>query len=85
MNMEEPRIGVFICDCGVNISAKVDVPDVVEFAERLPNVVVARENKYMCSEPGQKMIQDAVREYGLTRVVVASSSITAIPKVRVSW
>jgi heterodisulfide reductase subunit A len=72
MNMEEPRIGVFICDCGVNISAKVDVPAVVEFAERLPNVVVARENKYMCSEPGQKMIQDAVREHGLTRVVVAS-------------
>jgi heterodisulfide reductase subunit A len=72
MNMEEPRIGVFICDCGVNISAKVDVPDVVAFARRLPNVVVARENKYMCSEPGQMMIQDDIRDLGLTRVVVAS-------------
>lgn len=70
--MEDPKIGVYICDCGVNISSTVDVAEVVAFATRLPNVVVARENKYMCSEPGQKMIQDDIRELGLTRVVVAS-------------
>jgi heterodisulfide reductase subunit A len=56
----------------VNISAKVDVAKVVEFAKKLPNVVVARENKYMCSEPGQDMIKDDIRDLGLTRVVVAS-------------
>jgi heterodisulfide reductase subunit A len=70
--MEDPKIGVYICDCGVNISAVVDVAEVVAFANRLPNVVIARENKYMCSEPGQKMIQDDIRDFGLTRVVVAS-------------
>jgi len=70
--MEQPKVGVFVCDCGVNIAATVNVPEVVAFASRLPNVVVAREYKYMCSEPGQKMIQDDIRELGLTRVVVAS-------------
>ena len=70
--MEDPKIGVYICDCGVNISSTVNVSEVVTFATRLPHVVVARENKYMCSEPGQKMIQDDIRDLGLTRVVVAS-------------
>jgi heterodisulfide reductase subunit A len=70
--MEQPKIGVYICDCGVNVAATVNVPEVVAFASRLPNVAVARENKYMCSEPGQSMIQDDVRELGLDRVVVAS-------------
>jgi heterodisulfide reductase subunit A len=70
--MEQPRIGVYVCDCGINIAATVNVPEVVAFARRLPNVTVARENKYMCSEPGQNMIQDDIRELGLNRVVVAS-------------
>jgi heterodisulfide reductase subunit A len=70
--MDQPRIGVYVCDCGVNIAATVRVPEVIAFANRLPNVVVARENKYMCSEPGQKMIQEDIRELGLSRVVVAS-------------
>lgn len=70
--MEQPKIGVYVCDCGVNISAVVNVPEVVTFAKRLPNVVVARENKYMCSEPGQKMIQEDIEKFGLDRVVVAS-------------
>ncbi len=70
--MEQTRIGVYICDCGVNIAATVNVPEVVAFARRLPNVVVARENKYMCSDPGQKMIQEDIRQLGLNRVVVAS-------------
>jgi heterodisulfide reductase subunit A len=70
--MEQPKIGVYICNCGINIAATVNVSEVVAFAKRLPNVIVARENKYMCSEPGQNMIQDDIQELGLTRVVVAS-------------
>jgi len=70
--MEQPKIGVYICECGINIAATVNVREVVRFAGRLPNVVVARENKYMCSEPGQNMIKDDIRELGLDRVVVAS-------------
>ena len=70
--MEQPKIGVYVCDCGINIAATVNVPEVVAFARRLPNVIVAREHKYMCSEPGQNMIQDDIRELGLNRVVVAS-------------
>lgn len=70
--MEQPKIGVYICDCGINIAATVNVPEVVAFAKRLPNVTVARQYKYMCSEPGQNMIKDDVQELGLNRVVVAS-------------
>ena len=70
--MEQPRIGVYVCECGINIAATVNVREVVAFASRLPNVTVAREYKYMCSEPGQNMIQDDIRELGLNRVVVAS-------------
>ncbi|RLC67114.1 MAG: hypothetical protein DRI48_03125 [Chloroflexi bacterium] len=70
--MTEPKVGVYICDCGVNIAATVDVEEVVDFASRLPNVTIARHYQYMCSEPGQNMIQDDIRELGLNRVVVAS-------------
>lgn len=70
--MEQPRIGVYICECGVNISATVDVNAVAEMASRLPGVVVARVYKYMCSEPGQLIIQEDIRNLGLNRVVVAS-------------
>ena len=70
--MDEPKVGVYVCDCGINIAATVNVPEVVAFSKRLPNVVVARENKYMCSEPGQNMIKDDIRDLGLNRVVVAS-------------
>jgi heterodisulfide reductase subunit A len=74
MTEERPRIGVYVCECGTNIAAKVDVAKVVEFAQGLPNVVVARHYKYTCSEPGQKMIQEDIRTQGLTRVVVAACS-----------
>jgi heterodisulfide reductase subunit A len=67
-----PKIGVYVCECGINISATVDVAEVVRFASGLPNVVVARDYKYMCSEPGQEMIQQDIRELGINRVVVAS-------------
>jgi len=69
-----PRIGVYVCRCGINIASKVNVAEVVEFAKRLPGVVVAREYPFMCSDPGQEMIQKDIRELGLTRVVVASCS-----------
>ncbi len=68
----EPRIGVYVCECGVNIAATVDVPAVVEMVSDLPGVVVARKHTYMCSEPGQQMIQEDIRRHDLNRVVVAS-------------
>jgi heterodisulfide reductase subunit A len=70
----QPRIGVYICHCGVNISATVDVEQVAEFAATLSNVVVARDYLYMCSDPGQGLIQQDIEEHGLNRVVVASCS-----------
>ena len=70
--MEEPRIGVYICECGINIAATVNVEAVVEMAAALPGVTVARQHKYMCSEPGQGMIQEDIHDLGINRVVVAS-------------
>jgi heterodisulfide reductase subunit A2 len=72
--MDQLKIGVYVCDCGVNIAATVNVPEVVKFASGLPGVTVAREYKYMCSDPGQKMIKEDVRTLGLNRVVVAACS-----------
>lgn len=69
---EEPRIGVFVCDCGINIKATVDVPSVVEYARTLPNVVFAEENKYSCSADTQQRIKDLIHKEKLNRVVVAS-------------
>ncbi len=71
---KEPRIGVYICECGINISSTVDVPEVVRFAQGLPNVLVARPHRYTCSEAGQEMIKEDIRELSLNRVVVASCS-----------
>jgi len=70
----EPKIGVYICHCGANIARTVDVEQVAEFAEGLPSVTVARTYKFMCSDPGQDMIKDDIRELGLNRIVVASCS-----------
>jgi heterodisulfide reductase subunit A len=70
----QPRIGVFVCDCGTNIAGKVDVPGVVAFAAKLDNVAVAKEYKFMCSDPGQGLIIQSIKDYGLNRVVVASCS-----------
>jgi heterodisulfide reductase subunit A len=72
--MEEPRIGVYVCNCGTNISKVVDCDAVVEFAATLPGVTVARSYKYMCSNPGQEMIVQDIEEHALERVVVASCS-----------
>ncbi len=68
------RIGFYICHCGSNIAGKVAVEEVVKFASSLRNVVVARDYKFMCSDPGQEMIQKDIRELGLNRVVVAACS-----------
>jgi len=70
----QPRIGVYICHCGTNIAATVDVEAVREFAQRLPGVVIARNYTYMCSEPGQALIKQDCQEHGLKRIVVASCS-----------
>ncbi len=71
---EEPKIGVYICHCGHNILGMVDVPAVVADASNLPGVAVAREYQFMCSDPGQELIKQDIRELGLNRVVVASCS-----------
>ena len=70
--VDELRIGVFVCDCGLNIAGAVDCGAVTEYAETLPDVVCAVRNKYTCADPGQNEIKDAVREHKLNRVVVAS-------------
>jgi len=68
------KIGVYVCHCGTNISGKVDVEQVTAFARTLPDVAIARNNKFMCSDPGQIMIEDDIKNLGLERIVVASCS-----------
>ncbi len=68
------RIGFYICHCGINIAYRVRVEEVAAFARKLPNVAVARDYKFMCSDPGQEMIENDIRIHGLNRVVVASCS-----------
>jgi heterodisulfide reductase subunit A len=69
-----PRIGVYICHCGSNIAGTVRIGDVMEYMKSLPQVVVAKDYKFMCSDPGQEIIQKDIKEHGLERVVVASCS-----------
>ena len=68
------KIGVFVCHCGTNIAATVDVAKVAEMLGREPGVVFATDYPYMCSQTGQQMIQDKIRELGLTGVVICSCS-----------
>jgi heterodisulfide reductase subunit A2 len=68
------RIGVFVCHCGTNIAGTVDCPGVAAAARKMAGVVFASDYKYMCSEPGQKLIQDTIAGEKLDRVVVASCS-----------
>jgi heterodisulfide reductase subunit A len=70
--LSHPRIGVFICHCGINIAAYVDVPDVVEYAKQLANVVHAEHNLFTCSEEGISAIKKGIKEHNLNRVLVAS-------------
>jgi heterodisulfide reductase subunit A len=68
------RIGVFICHCGSNIADRVDVARVAEEIGRMPEVALAREYKFMCSSPGQQLVEDAIKEHGLNRIVIAACS-----------
>jgi heterodisulfide reductase subunit A len=70
----ERKIGVYVCQCGSNIGGMVDVQKVVEFVKGLDSVAVAREYRFMCSGPGQELIEQDIKELGLNRVVVASCS-----------
>jgi len=71
---EEPRIGVFVCYCGLNIAGTVDVEDVAEYARKIPGVVYVKTNRYTCADPGQEEIRKGIQEYKLNRVVVAACS-----------
>jgi len=71
---EEPRVGVFVCNCGVNISSVVDVPGVEEYAKSLPNVVYATQNLFTCSQDSQDQMKKIIKEQNLNRVVVAACS-----------
>ncbi|MGC9095470.1 MAG: NAD(P)-binding protein, partial [Candidatus Bathyarchaeia archaeon] len=71
---EEPRIGVFICHCGLNIAGVLDIKELVEYAKTLPNVVYVKDNRYTCADPGQEEIRKAIKEHKLNRVVVAACS-----------
>lgn len=72
---ETPRVGVFICRCGLNIASIVDVPSVLEYARSLPNVIYAEENLYTCSQDTVNLIKKTISEQNLNRVVVASCTI----------
>lgn len=67
---EKPRIGVFVCNCGINIGGVIRVPEVAQFAETLPNVVYVEENLFTCSQDTQDKMTAVIREQGLNRVVV---------------
>ena len=68
----QPRIGVFVCRCGVNIASVVNVPEVRDYARGLPNVVHVADNMFTCSQDTQKLIVDAIKEHRLNRIVVAA-------------
>ncbi len=72
VNYQGPRIGAFICHCGINIGGVVDVPAVVEYAKTLPHVVHAEGNLYTCSQDTQEQMKKMIEEHRLNRVVVAS-------------
>ena len=72
--IEEPRIGVFVCHCGLNIAGVIDVEALTEYAKTLPHVVYAEHNRYMCADTGQNLIKEAIKKYKLNRVIVAACS-----------
>ncbi len=71
---DDPRIGVFVCNCGINIGGVVDVPSVKEYADSLPGVVFAQENLFTCSQDSQEAMKEIIKEQKLNRVVVAACS-----------
>ncbi|HOT03737.1 MAG TPA: CoB--CoM heterodisulfide reductase iron-sulfur subunit A family protein [Methanolinea sp.] len=71
---KDARVGVYICHCGTNIAGSVDIPAVQEYVKTLPNVAHVDNYQYMCSTPGQKKIEDDIKEHKLTGIVVAACS-----------
>ncbi|MBM4240273.1 MAG: CoB--CoM heterodisulfide reductase iron-sulfur subunit A family protein [Euryarchaeota archaeon] len=71
---EEPKIGVYICHCGINIGGVADIDALEEYSASLPNVEVAAQYKYYCSDPGQEEIKKDIKEKGINRVIVAACS-----------
>jgi heterodisulfide reductase subunit A len=65
------RIGFYICHCGINIAYRVRVEEVAKYVATLPNVAISRDYLFMCSDPGQELIENDIRDYSLTRVVVS--------------
>ncbi|MCP4646615.1 MAG: FAD-dependent oxidoreductase, partial [bacterium] len=72
----EPKIGVFVCNCGSNIGGIVDVPAAVEYSQGLPNVVHADDSLFVCAQDNQERMKEVIKEKGLNRVVVAACSPT---------
>lgn len=73
--VEEPRIGVYVCNCGGNIGDVVNCKQVAEALSGMPNVVASHSDMFMCSDPGQKLITDDIKEKGINRVVIGACSI----------
>lgn len=71
---ETPRVGVFVCHCGLNIAGTVDIKQLVEYAKTIPDVIAVKENRYTCADPGQEEIRKTIKENKLNRVVVAACS-----------
>ena len=74
-NKEDVRVGVYVCSCGSNIGGVIDPGAVAEFAAELPDVVLSRDNLYLCGDPGQNMIRQDIRQHKLNRIVVAACSV----------
>jgi len=72
--VRSPRIGVFVCHCGSNIAGVIDPAEVAKYAKTLPNVEVAADYRFMCSDPGQELIKEKIKEHNLNRVIVAACS-----------
>ena len=71
---QPPRVGVFVCNCGLNIGGVADVPDIVEYARSIPDVVYAQDNLFTCSQDAQARMMELIKEHDLNRVVVAACS-----------
>jgi heterodisulfide reductase subunit A2 len=74
MSHSKIQTGVYVCHCGTNIASTVDINIVTAYARELDGVQLARDYAYMCSEPGQELIKQDIRQYGLNRIVVAACS-----------
>lgn len=73
-NIKTPRIGVYVCNCGLNIGSIVDCKMVAEKAANFKNVIISKDMSYSCSEPGQKLIKNDIEDHNLNRIVIASCS-----------